>query len=147
MITFDAHAQNSSILTQEVEGNDSNDGSGNTCRADVVDVQPGWSARSTLEIGGMETGYDATATTDLGRTEPFVGTSPSRIEVAEPPSLILSPATLAAQRLIAQIHHLADQYWEEPDHEALNVVLAFIASYFLHERNPLWLHIVGESSR
>jgi hypothetical protein len=146
MITIDVHAQNSSILTQEVEGNDGNDGSGNTCRADVVDVQPGWPARSTLEIGGMETGYDATATTDLGRTEPFVGTPSSRIEVAEPPSLILSPATLAAQRLIAQIHHLADQYWEEPDHEALNVVLAFIASYFLHERNPLWLHIVGESS-
>jgi hypothetical protein len=94
-------------------------------------------------LRGSSNAADRTAAITANDFERAV-TIPAVVTTASP--AILSPATLAAQRLIAQIHHLADQYWEEPDHEALNVVLAFIASYFLHERNPLWLHIVGESS-
>lgn len=68
-------------------------------------------------------------------TECIVGGNPER-----------SPATLASQHLITQIHTLASTYWEEPDHQAIDVILAFLGSYFLHERNPLWLHIIGPSS-
>ena len=57
-----------------------------------------------------------------------------------------APGSPAAAALISLIHQLAERYWHQPDHQALDVILAFIGAYYLHERNPLWLHIIGESS-
>lgn len=72
----------------------------------------------------------------------------SCVEVITQPGIIQSANLLPspASYLISQIHHLASTYWEQPDHQALNVILAFQGAYYLHERNPLWLHIIGESS-
>jgi len=61
------------------------------------------------------------------------------------PTIPTYPNT-AATTLIQSIHQLSDRYWHEPDHQGLKVILGYLGGYFLHERNPLWLHVIGPSS-
>ena len=57
---------------------------------------------------------------------------------------LFTPAEAAAE--ITKIHLLATTNWHNPDWQGLQVVLAFLGAYFLHETNPFWLQIVGPPS-
>lgn len=53
---------------------------------------------------------------------------------------------IAAEWLLSEIKRLVFTYWEQPDWEGLEIILAFLGAFRLEERVPFWLHVVGGPS-